>query len=207
MVMYLNENEKQKISQEIENLEKQSSAELVAVMTKKSSSYKFETIALSLFITTIISLITLVFENNSIKLFEIQTLSFIFFYFIFDKSNKALLSLLPKSYKYEKTSIYANKQFANLGLQKIKTKQAIMFFVSLDEKYVEIITDSVIKGKIDDSYWQNIVDEFIKDVKNNNISNGYIKAIKQCNEILIKNFPIQENDENELSNEVIQLRN
>jgi putative membrane protein len=207
MVMYLNENEKQKISQEIENLEKQSSAELVAVMTKKSSSYKFETIALSLFITTIISVITLVFENNSIKLFEIQTLSFIFFYFIFDKSNKALLSLLPKSYKYEKTSIYANKQFANLGLQKIKTKQAIMFFVSLDEKYVEIITDSVIKGKIDDSYWQNIVDEFIKDVKNNNISNGYIKAIKQCNEILIKNFPIQENDENELSNEVIQLRN
>jgi putative membrane protein len=205
--MYLNENEKQKISQEIENLEKQSSAELVAVMTKKSSSYKFETIALSLFITTIISVITLVFENNSIKLFEIQTLSFIFFYFIFDKSNKALLSLLPKSYKYEKTSIYANKQFANLGLQKIKTKQAIMFFVSLDEKYVEIITDSVIKGKIDDSYWQNIVDEFIKDVKNNNISNGYIKAIKQCNEILIKNFPIQENDENELSNEVIQLRN
>lgn len=205
--MYLNENEKQKISQEIENLEKQSSAELVAVMTKKSSSYKFETIALSLFITTIISLITFVFENNSIKLFEIQTLSFIFFYFIFDKSNKALLSLLPKSYKYEKASIYANKQFANLGLQKIKTKQAIMFFVSLDEKYVEIITDSVIKGKIDDSYWQNIVDEFIKDVKNNNISNGYIKAIKQCNEILIKNFPIQENDENELSNEVIELRN
>ena len=38
--MYLNENEKQQISKEIENLEKQSSAELVAVMAKQVSSYK-----------------------------------------------------------------------------------------------------------------------------------------------------------------------
>ncbi len=203
--MYLNDNEKKQISQEIENLEKQSSAELVAVMTKQVSSYNFETIAITLLITVIVSLFTLIFENDSQRLFQIQTISFIFFYFIFTKSNKSLLSLLPKSYKYEKASAFANKQFTSLGLHKTKTKQAIMFFVSLEEKYVEIITDSVIKEKIPDSYWQDIVDEFIKDVKNDNLKNGYIKVIKSCNEILIKNFPIQKNDKNELPNDVIEL--
>ncbi len=203
--MYLNENEKQQISKEIENLEKQSSAELVAVMAKQVSSYKFETIAITLLITVIVSLFTLIFENDSQRLFQMQTISFIFFYFVFFKFNKTLLLVLPKSYKYEKASIYANKQFSSLGLHKTDTKQAIMFFVSLDEKYVEIITDSMIKEKITDSYWQDIVDEFVKDVKNDNLKSGYIKAIKACNEVLIKNFPIQENDKNELPNDVIKL--
>ncbi len=203
--MQLNENEKQQISKEIEDLEKQSSAELVAVVTKQSSSYRFETIALALFLSTIISLVTLIFDPSAIKLFQIQVLSFISFYLIFDKFNKMLLGLLPKSYKYSKSSDYANKQFVSLGLQTTKTKQAIMFFVSYDEKFVEIITDSKIKEKIEDTYWQTIVDEFIEDVKNNNLSSGYLKAIKSCNSILIKNFPIKENDENELSNEVVEL--
>jgi len=203
--MYLNENEKQQISKEIENLEKQSSAELVAVITKQSSNYKFEIIALALLITTIVSLITLIFETNAIKLFQIQVISFMAFYLIFDKFNKILLSLLPKSYKYLKASQYANKQFTSLGLQTTKTKQVIMFFVSHDEKFVEIITDSKIKEKIDNSYWQSIVNEFIKDIKDEQISSGYLKAITSCNAILIKNFPIKENDENELSNEVVEL--
>jgi len=203
--MYLNENEKQNISKEIENLESKSSAELVAVITKISSTYKFEIIALSLLITTFISLIFLLSEISAIKLFQIQVLSFFIFYFLFNRFNKTLLSLLPKLYKYEKSSKYAKQQFLNLGLQTTKTKQAIMFFVSIDEKYVEIITDSAIKEKIEDSYWQKIVDEFINDVKKDELSSGYLKAIKSCNKILIQKFPIQDDDENELSNEVIEL--
>lgn len=204
--MNLNENEKQEISKEIERLEEKSSAELVAVTTKQCSSYKFEMLSLTLIITTFISLLALLFEITDIKLFQIQVLSFLSFYFIFQKYDKTFLSLIPKTYKYKKASDYATKQFVNLGLQRTKTKQAIMFFVSFDEKYVEIITDSVIKQKIDDSYWQKIVNEFINDVKNKEVANGYLKAIKSCNSILIDKFPIQENDKNELSNDVIELK-
>ena len=155
--MHLNENEKQQISKEIENLELKSSAELVAVITKQSSSYKFEIVALSLVIATIISLITLLSDISAIKLFQVQVISFFIFYFIFDKFNKTLLTFLPKSYKHQKASDYANTQFSNLGLQTTKTKQAIMFFVSIDEKYVEVITDSAIKEKISDEYWQRLL--------------------------------------------------
>lgn len=205
--MYLNENEKNEISKEIENLEKQSSAELVAVITKQSSSYKFETILVSILFTLFISILILLIDTISpIKMFQWQIMSFIFAYFILYKFETILFRILSKKYKYEKASEYANKQFLNLGLQTTKTKQAIMFFVSIDEKYVEIITDSAIKEKIDNKYWQEIVNIFIEDVKKNQLANGYLKAIKSCNEILIKNFPIKDNDENELSNEVIELK-
>lgn len=205
--MHLNDNEKNEISKEIESLEEQSSAELVAVITKQSSSYRFETILVSILFTILISILILIIENISpIKMFQWQIMSFVLVYFILYKFETILFKLLPKTYKYEKTSTYANKQFSNLGLQTTKTKQAIMFFVSIDEKYVEIITDSAIKEKIDNSYWQDIVNEFIKDVKKDKLANGYLKAIKSCNKILIKEFPIKDDDENELSNEVIELK-
>lgn len=53
---------------------------------------------------------------------------------------------------------------------------------------------------------KKVVDEFIKDVKKKELSNGYLKAIDSCSGILIKEFPIQKNDKNELPNDVIELR-
>lgn len=205
--MYLNENEKELISKKIENLEKSSSAELVAVITKRSGDYRYINILINIFMIFVISFfLVYFFDFSSVQTIEIQLLCFIGIYLLFEKFDNLILNLLPKSYKREKASLNAHEQFSNLGLNRTKTNQAIMFFVSLDEKYVEIITDKTICEKIKDDYWQNIIDEFIKDVKNNNLSNGYLKAMDSCSEILIKEFPIRKDDENELANSVIELR-
>ena len=113
--------------------------------------------------------------------------------------------ILPKKYKHEIASKYANTNFATLGLNNTQTKQTIMFFVSVEEKYVEIITDSNIKTKIPNVQWQDIVNVFIDDVKKDNIFKGYLKAISSCSEVLIEQFPIQNDDINELSDELIEL--
>lgn len=205
--MNLNEQDKSNISKEIENLEKLSSAELVAVFTQRSGTYKHISTLIVVYTMLFIALLCVAFTSiTAYTLIEIEIFIFIALYFLFDKFDTLILKILPKSYKHEKASQNAHKQFYNLGLNHTKTKQALMFFVSYDEKYVEIITDTVINLKIDDSYWQSIVDEFIKDVKKDELSNGYLKAIKSCKDILVDKFPIQEDDENELSNEVREIR-
>ena len=204
--MYLNDKQKQEISKEIENLELQSSAELVAVVSKRSASYKYISSLLSISILAFLSIILVVFtETSSLLLLEIQLFVFIFLYLLFEKFDNIIMLILPKAYKYNIAKEYANKQFSNLGLNRTKTNQALMFFVSLDEKYVEIIADDTISSKISNEYFQEIVDEFILDVKNNQLSNGYLKAIQACSHKLIQEFPIQANDENELANDVIEL--
>lgn len=205
--MYLDEQEKALISSEIEELEKKSSAELVAVVTQRSGKYKFASIGLNIFIVSIVSFILVFFTKvTTLELFQVQVLLFLSLYFLFYKFDMLVLKLLPKVYKHSLANEYAQEQFYNLGLNRTKTNQAIMFFVSLDEKYVEIIADEVIASKIDNNYWQEIIDEFIVDVKRNHLSNGYLKAIQSCSDILISNFPIQVDDENELANDVIELR-
>lgn len=204
--MKLNDDEKRLISKKIENLEKSSSAELVAVFTQRSSEYKYISLLLSISLLFFISVVLVLFFTKSINLLEIQLLIFAFIMIFFDFISKFIIKLLPKSYKYNKASQNAQNQFFNLGLNRTQTRQGIMFFVSYEEKYAQIICDEAISKKIPNKYWQNIIDEFIKDVKQDELSKGYLKAIQSCSEILIKEFPIQKDDKNELPNEVIEIK-
>ena len=203
--MNINKADKQAISKSIELLESKSSAELVAVVTKKSARYKYAASVISILIVCLISLICLYFDISTLFLIQVQILLFLLLHFVFEKYDDLVLFLLPSFYKKNIASNYANTQFINLRLNKTKTKHALMFFVSINEKYVEIITDKNISSKISNEFWQEIVDEFIKDVKNDNLSGGYLKAINSCSTYLIKEFPIKDDDENELPNEVIEL--
>ena len=205
--MYLNENQKEQISKEIENLEKLSSAELVAVIAKRSSNYKYVSLLISIFLVFSTSFILFfIKEISTLELLQYQLLIFVGINLLLKKFNNLILKIIPQSYKHQKASLHAKRQFNNLGISRTKTKQAIMFFVSLDEKYVKILTDSEISKKIPNEFWQQLVFEFTEDVKREDFVNGYLKALKTSKAILIKHFPIQGNDENEFSNEIIELK-
>ena len=203
--MYINETDKQAISNSIELLESKSSAELVAVVTKKSATYKYASSVISILIVCFISLISLSFDILAIFLIQIQILSFLLLHFIFHKFDNLVLFLLPSFYEKDMARKYAHTQFENLRLNRTKTQHALMFFVSIDEKYVEIIANEKISKEVSNDYWQAIVDDFTKDVKNGDLSGGYLKAINTCSTFLIKEFPIQDDDINELPNDVIEL--
>ena len=205
--MTLSSDEKELISKEIENLEKLSSCELVAVVTKRSDSYKLAAAMVAIFNLFCISVFFIFFSEKAVfQILQIQFLVFIGSYLLLNKFKKVFLKILPKSYKYQISSENANRQFYNLQLDKTKTKHAIMFFVSFDEKYVKIMTDKEISEKIPNEFWQQLIFEFTEDVKREDFVNGYIKAIKTSKAILIKHFPIKNNDKNELSDEVIELK-
>ncbi len=95
--MYLNKEQKEIISKEIEEFEKRSSAELVAVITQISSSYRFEILVFSLLLSAVVSIISLYFSIDAVKLFEIEVLSFLFFYLLINRFKKNCFTLFAQS--------------------------------------------------------------------------------------------------------------
>lgn len=204
--MILTNKEKELISKEIENLEKLTSAELIAVITQKSSNYKSVILMFSIVFVFLISFLLFFIKDDlyTLELIQYQIVIFIGMNLFFQTFHNLFMKLLPRFYKDKIASLYAKKQFYNLELN--RTKQAIMFFVSLDEKYVEIITDSEISKKIPNEFWHQVISEFTYDIKNEDFLTGYLKALKASKAILIQHFPILKNDINELPNEVIELK-
>ena len=205
--MYLSQEEKELISQEIEEIEKKTSVELVSVISEKSAKYKYESLIVNICIVSVITLVFSLFSSISLlTMFEIQIFTFLTIFIIFDKFENLVFYFIPKIYKYKLAKEHAHKQFETIILDKTTSKKTIMFFVSLNERYVEIITDENISLKLDNTYWEDIVDTFIVDVQDGQVANGYLKAMQACSEVLILNFPILENDINEFSNDVIEIR-
>ena len=186
--MILNKKQKELISKELKNLNNLSSIKFATVFTKTSGNYKLASAIFAITSVFLISFLLILFSYKStVELIQIQILIFIGMYLFLQKFRNLFMKFLPKSYKYQVASRNANNQFYNL--KQDKTKQTIMFFVSFDEKYVEIIVDDEISKIIPNSHWQSIIDEFIVNIKDNQLINGYVKAIIACSSILIEKFP------------------
>lgn len=171
------------ILNELENLEKSSLVQMVTIVTQKSSNYKLASCMIAIFATFLISFLLVINDYfSALELLQIQLLIFTGIYIVLERFKKPFIQILPKFYKHKIASQYAHNQF-NIS------KQKIMFFISLEEKYVEIFADEEISKVIPNNHWQNIVDEFLTKIKENQFENGYLEAIKACNLILAKEFP------------------
>lgn len=197
---------KGKIHQAISEVETKSSCELVAVLTQKSSDYTTITLLLASLIAILLPAFLLIWKPymEALHIYEIQVVTFAITYLLFS-IDKIQQILIPKKILHKQASVKAYESFMTLGLNQTSNHQGVMIFVSIFEHFVEIIVDNGVSDKLPNSIWQNIVDEFIIDVKNGNFEKGYIKAIQTIGEILKVEFPIRDNDKNELCNHLVEI--
>lgn len=197
---------KQKIEEAVFEVEKRTSSELVAVVTQKSGDYLYITLLITSLISLLVPFGVLFFapDMEAKSIFEIQLLSFMLLLLILQMQN-VLHFLLPKSVLTKAAKLKAYETFQILGLQKTSNYQAVMIFVSLYEKYIEIIADSAISSKIDNALWQSTIDTFLANVQNDKLEEGYIQAINEIGAILVEYFPIENSDKNELPDRLIEV--
>jgi putative membrane protein len=67
---------------------------------------------------------------------------------------------------------------------------------------VELIADKGINELVKQDTWNDVVSNLIIRLKERNIVDGLVEAVDSCGNILSENFPIQPDDENELSDDV-----
>ncbi len=80
-----------------------------------------------------------------------------------------------------------------------------MLFVSVAERYVEIIADAGIDAKVADDAWGGIVEGFVAEVKAGRIADGFISAIEGCGILLAEHFPRAADDVDELPNHLFEI--
>ncbi len=197
---------KANIDKAITDVEKTSSSELVAVITGKSSEYGIISI-MTASITTLLLAVCILFFYNDISALDLVEIQVVFFVVLSTVLNVPYIQYLivPKKLLRERASAKAKESFLILGLHETSNDQAVMLFVSKFEHYVEIVVDSGISKKLSDDIWQNIVDRFTADVKEDDFEKGYERAIKAIGEILKKEFPKKDKVSNEIPNHLIEI--
>lgn len=99
------------------------------------------------------------------------------------------LRLVPMRVKHIHAQQLAHREFAARILASAQHRNGVLFFVSLGERYVEVIADRDIHARVAEGTWETIVADFVAAVRSNRLADGFIAAIEACAAVLQAHYP------------------
>ena len=92
--------------------------------------------------------------------------------------------------------------FEKLGMHKTELRNAVLFYVAMDDKKLVILGDKGINEAVPENFWDSIKTNMVAHFKASNFTEGLVEGILKAGEQLKAAFPYQSDDSNELSNEI-----
>jgi len=96
----------------------------------------------------------------------------------------------------------AKEVFEKLGMHATDLKNGVLFYIAYKDKKFAVLGDKGIHEIVTQHFWDEVKELLKADFKNGNYCDGLCLGIKKAGEKLQANFPYQNDDTNELSNEI-----
>jgi putative membrane protein len=199
--------QKQRIAAAVQAAEKRTSGEFVAVVAKSADPYHSIALLWAAGLALIVPGLLLLWPAGLrfVEIYQLQLLAFILLVLLFSFVPALHLALVPKSVKHARASRLAHAQFYEQGVQLTRGHSGVLFFVSLAEHYVEIVADKGIHEKVGEETWQRIVAVFLSQVRQGEVTEGFIYAIEAIGEAMAEHYPATADDVDELSDGLIEI--
>ncbi len=203
---FLTQREKQHIAAAIAAAERKTQGELVTVITPCSDAYRHIPFLWAALLALLVPGVLSVFENPlpGDLAYLAQICTFLGAAALFNWL-PLKMCLIPADVKRLRAHRLAREQFFLQKLHMTRERTGVLLFVSVAERYVEIIADQGINDKVAPDAWQSIVTGFIGRVRQRQIAEGFLTAIAACGELLAQHFPATDDNRNELPNRLVEL--
>ncbi|MBQ9585375.1 MAG: TPM domain-containing protein [Muribaculaceae bacterium] len=96
----------------------------------------------------------------------------------------------------------AIKTFNRLKMYKTRHRNGVLIYMAFESRKFAILGDAGINAVVPENYWENEKDTLLEHLKAGDPATGLCKVIASVGEKLKSFFPIEDDDENELSNEI-----
>lgn len=217
----LTSEERSKISEAVKKAELQTSGEIATAVIRQSNNYAIYELSFAVAVSLIYGIILVLFtgaietwlqgmfwgyESGYLTGFYVFS-TFLLLLVLYFIANIPIIDrlIVPKKARNEWVHRRALQYFSESGVGHTKDNTGILIFISLLEQRVELLADSGIAEKIAEDTWQKIVDHIIEGIKNDNLTGTLCESIGECGNILGKEFPRMDDDENELADGIVEL--
>ncbi len=199
--------DKSRITAAIHAAEKSTSGEFVAVVARASDHYVFTPLLWSAILALLFPGTTLFLglSLRPVHIYQIQLLIFLVLAALFLFVPGLHLRLVPTRVKHTRASRLAKAQFYLQGVQLTAHHSGVLLFVSLAEHYVEIVADKGIHERLGEAHWQGIIEQFVAQVRQGRVVDGFVEAISACGAAMAKHYPPDPHEADQLSDGLIEL--
>ncbi|WP_193164587.1 TPM domain-containing protein [Microbulbifer hainanensis] len=196
---------RRRVAETIKNVEAGTDAEVVTVLAREADNYLYISTLWAAFLALLLAplLRFLPWWLEYQQAFTLQWILFIVLAVVF-RWRPLTMRLVPKKVKYWRASNLARREFLEQDLHSTKGRLGLLIFVSQAEHYVEILADRGLAEHITNENWQEIVENFIREIKRGKTGEAFIHCIEKCGELLQEAAPLTE-IKNELPNHLVIL--
>ncbi|MFU0507192.1 TPM domain-containing protein [Pseudaminobacter sp. NGMCC 1.201702] len=113
--------------------------------------------------------------------------------------------LVPRGLQYRRAHDNAVKQFLARNVHITSARTGVLIFVSLAERYAEIVADSGINQHVPQDGWDDIVGDLIAHARRDRLADGFVSAVATVGQHLALHFPVGTEDINELDDHLVEI--
>jgi len=201
----LSKSDQEAVTAAINEVERETDAELVTVLTAQSDNYSYIPLLwagiLALLVPGIANYVGGWFSADVLLLVQWGTFVLLSLLFRMPRINTRLI---PRQVRYWRASNLARRQFLEQRLHHTDGGTGMLIFVSEAERYVEILVDQGIANVLDDKVWEDIVADFTAKVHQGDTRQGFLDCIAACGKLLKAHVPAT-HERNELPNHLVVL--
>lgn len=210
-MVVLSEEDHARVSQAVKQVERDTSGEIHCVVCRQSDDYflaaGFVLACMAMGVTLLISWLSFRFwfDIGAVTLTLVQVAAFGAGLVMIRYWPSLCLRLVPKSVRYRRAHANALRQFLAHNIHATEHRTGVLVFVSLAERYAEIIADSGLTAHIDQAEWNRIIGELTTGVSRGRLADALIEAVQQSGVLLIRHYPAGPGDRNELPDHVVEI--
>lgn len=198
--------DEQRISAAIADAERRTSGEIVVVVAAQSDGYHYVPPLVGAIVSLAVPWALIYFTQlGLIPIYLIQLAVFLIVTLALLPAAIRLL-LVPPYLKRQHAHRRAIEQFLAQNLHTTEGRTGVLLFVSVAERYAEIIADRAIDVQVQDGVWKTIIDELTGAIGAGRPTEGFVAAIGSIGSTLAQHFPPGTNDPNELPDHLIILQ-
>ena len=201
----LSDNDRARVVAAIHAAEEKTSGEIYCVFARASSGYRVYPIAYASTMALIVPLPAIHFTSWPAGLiYFVQLVTFLLALWMTTRES-IRYRLVPRRVRRERAHQEALRQFLAHGLQHTEARTGVLIFVSLAERYAEVIADAGIDQKVAPDVWDGCVNSIVAEASAGRVADGFIVAVEKCADVLQQHFPPGRINRNELPNAMIEL--
>jgi putative membrane protein len=197
--------EEERIASAIAEAERNTSGEIVAVIAAESASYFHVPVMVAALAALLVPWPFIYFTWWPVQWIFLTQLVVFGLLLMALLPRSVRFALVPRALKHQRAHRRAVEQFLTQNLHTTEGRTGVLLFISVAERYVEVLADARINARVPVGTWQGIVDELTAGIGEGRAAEALIAAISSVGGLLAAHFPPGTTDPNELPNHLIVL--
>lgn len=208
---FLSEKDKEQVRAAVGRVEQQTAGEIVPMVTSESADYPLANVSgatvfalpIALLLTPAVGGMLWVGDQNMWVFLLIFAVLYAALYFGIDHIPALKRLFVSKDEMEEAVESAAMSEFYRQGLYRTRDATGVLIYISVFEKKVWVIADRGINKKVGTDQWNGIVSHIVEGIKQNRQTAAICEAIEMVGDLLKDYFPVRPDDEDELSNLIL----